>query len=85
MDDLSLYQSLVLGMLFVIALCVLTVAWVLERSLEIMTQHLEAVLDKIREEAEQTTSEIRLLRKIIENRSADRDDYVDFDDRFRSD
>ncbi len=47
MDDFSLYQWLVLGLLSIIALCALGLAFGLERSLEAMTQRLETALEDV--------------------------------------
>ncbi len=63
MDDLSLYQWLVLGLLSIIALCTVAVAYGLDRSLEAMTLRLESALGNVRRCAEETASEIRLLRE----------------------
>ncbi len=67
MDDLSLYQWLVLGLLSIIALCAVAVAYGLDRSLEAMTQRLEIALADLRQHVEETASEIRSLRKATEN------------------
>jgi len=52
MDDFSLYQWLVLGLLSVIAICAFWVAIGLYHSLEVMTQRLEGPLKDVRRELE---------------------------------
>ncbi len=46
MDDISLYQWLVLGLLSIIALCALVITYGLDRSLEQMTRRLESALGR---------------------------------------
>ena len=55
MDDLSLYQWLVLGLLSIIALCAAVVVLGLDRSLETITRRLEVALGKVRQEIEKET------------------------------
>lgn len=55
MDDFSLYQWLVLGMLSAITLCVGVIVFGLDRSLEAMTRRLESALERVREEIEKST------------------------------
>ena len=71
MDDFSLYQWLVLGMLSVVALCAVVVVYGLDRSLEAMTGRLERALERVYEEVEKSTIEIRLLNETIQNHSND--------------
>ncbi len=52
MDDLSLYQWLVLGLLSIIAFCAAVIAFGLDRSLEAMTRRLEAALGEVSREIE---------------------------------
>ena len=66
MDDLSLYQWLVLGLLSIIALCAVVVAYGLDRSLEAMTQRLEAALGEVRQEIENLASDMRQPKHIEE-------------------
>ena len=71
MDDFSLYQWLVLGMLAAVTLCVGVIAFSsgLDRSLEDVTRRLESALGRVRKEVEKGTSEIELLlRDIILNK-----------------
>ena len=66
MDDLSLYQWLVLGLLSIIALCAVAVAYGLDRSLEAMTRRLEAALGEVHQEIENLTSDVHRPRHIEE-------------------
>ena len=66
MDDLSFYQWLVLGLLSIIALCAVVVAYGLDRSLEAMTQRLEAALGEVRQEIENLASDMRQPKHIEE-------------------
>ena len=50
MSEFSLYQSLVLGMLTIIALCALSMTFGLDRSLEKFCQRLERALEDLRME-----------------------------------
>ena len=59
MDDLSHYQWLVLGLLSIIALCAISVAYGLDHSLEPMTRRLEAALGKVRQEIENLALDMR--------------------------
>ncbi len=52
MDDISLYQWLVLGLLSIIALCALVVVYGLDRSLEAMTKRLENAISGLRKRDE---------------------------------
>ena len=66
MDDFSLYQKLVLGLLSIIALCALALVYGLDRSFEGMTLRLEAALGEVRQEIENWTSDMRRPRDIEE-------------------
>ncbi len=66
MDDLSLYQWLVLALLSIIALCTVVIVYGLDRSLEAMTRRLEAALGEVRQEIENWTSDMRRPRDIEE-------------------
>ena len=66
MDDFSLYQWLVLGLLFIIALCAIIIAFGLDRSLEAMTRRLEAALGEVRQEIENLASDMHRPRHIEE-------------------
>lgn len=52
MDDFSLYQWLVLGLLSIIAICALVIVYGLDRSLEAMTRRLETALGEARHRVE---------------------------------
>ena len=56
MDDLSLYQWLVLGLLSIIAVCALMIVYGLDRSLEQMTRRLESALGRRANEDSPTDS-----------------------------
>ncbi len=66
MDDLSLYQWLVLGLLSIIALCAVAVAYGLDRSLEAMTRRLEAALSEVHQEIENLALDMHRPRHIEE-------------------
>ena len=66
MDDFSLYQWLVLGLLSIIAMCTAGVAYGLDHSLEAMTRRLEAALGKVRQEIENLASDMHRPRHIEE-------------------
>ena len=52
MDDISLYQWLVLGLLSIIAICAMGLAFGLGSSLEDVTRRLEAALGEVSREIE---------------------------------
>ena len=59
MDDLSLYQWMVLGLLSIIALCALVVVYGLDRSLEAMTKRLENAINSLRKRDEEAARTAR--------------------------
>lgn len=66
MDDFSLYQWLVLGLLSVIAFCAAVIAFGLDRSLEAMTRRLEAALSEVHQEIENLALDTHRPRHIEE-------------------
>ena len=66
MDDFSLYQWLVLGLLSIIALSAVALVFGLDRSLEAMTRRIEAALGEVHYEIENWTSNMRRPQDIEE-------------------
>ncbi|MBL6935045.1 MAG: hypothetical protein ISR48_06485 [Alphaproteobacteria bacterium] len=66
MDDFSLYQWLVLGLLSVIAILLWAIATGLDRSLEAMTQRIELALADVHDEIGNLALEIHRPKHIEE-------------------
>lgn len=72
MDDFSLYQWLVLGLLSLIAFLIWAVGMGIDHNLRIMVQRLERALAEIREETEKVHLEIGAFYRSTQ------DYFVDF-------
>ena len=74
MDVLSLNPWLVLGTLSLVILCVVVsvviIAFVIDRVLKAMTQHLERDLQRVFNELDKTNFEIRLIKEITLSESS---------------
>ena len=71
MDDFSLFQWLVLGMLAAVTFCAGVITFGLDSSLDAMIRRLESALERVSKEIEKSTSEIKHSRDIILNQLSD--------------
>ena len=83
MDDFSLYQWLVLGLLSIIALCAgiitLMLGFGLDSNMEMRTRRLESALGRVRDEVEHLRIEINSATALADDSA----DFLDDDTRAR--